>query len=69
MNKWFEEFKLEEHALYKVKVKINENNVEHESFLFTGFNTGSYSTIYNNSYEQPVELKNIYSLEIIKQLN
>ena len=64
----FNTLKLEEHSIYLVKVKTTENNVEHEAVLFTGFKTGSYCEVYNNTYEQPIKLQKIYSLTIIKKI-
>jgi hypothetical protein len=60
--------KLKEHTLYKILVKVSPNNVEHESFLFTGFESGSYCMIYNNSYEHPISLKDIYSFKVLQEL-
>tara|TARA_R110000772_G_scaffold35637_4_gene85808 strand:+ start:23481 stop:23729 length:249 start_codon:yes stop_codon:yes gene_type:complete len=59
---------LKEHKVYKIKVKTTENNVEHIAFLFTGFKTGGYCMIYTNSYEQPIKLQEVYSVEIIKKI-
>lgn len=57
---------LKEHAVYRVKVKCSEDNVEHIAFLFTGFNTGSYWTIYNNSYDDGIRIQECYSITILK---
>jgi len=59
----FNTLKLKEHSIYKVTVKVSENNVEHTSILFTGFKTGSYSTVYNNSYDYPIDLNKCYSIK------
>lgn len=68
-NNPFTQLNLKEHTLYKVKVKISKDNVEHESFLFTGFKTGSYCMVYNNNYEYPVKLQDVHSMEILKELS
>ena len=63
------ELKVKEHSLYKIKVKITENNVEHNSYLFTGFTTGGYCYVYNNTYEYPVKIQDVFSIKIIKKLD
>ena len=65
----FKALKLEEHSLYKCKVKMTENNVEHHSFLFTGFKTGGYCVIYTNNYEAPVLMQKAYSIRKVKFLS
>jgi len=60
---------LKEHSLYRVMVKIKASNVEHESILFTGFNTGSYWVIYNNNYDIPVNFTDIYCIKIIELIH
>lgn len=67
-NDSFKTLNLKENTLYKVKVKVSENNVEHESVLFTGFNTGSYCVVYNNTYDYPVPFDQIYSIKILEEL-
>lgn len=62
----FEVLKLEEHTLYKVLIKVSATNPTHTSFLFTGFKNGNYCTLYNGG--DVIDLKNIYSLKIIKKL-
>lgn len=57
---------LKEHAVYRVRVKCSKNNVEHTAFLFTGFNTGSYWTVFNNSYDDPIRIQECYSITILK---
>lgn len=64
----FRELNLEEDSIYLVNVKTTENNIEHESVLFTGFKTGGYCVVYHNSYTTPVELRKIYSITTIKKL-
>lgn len=59
---------LKEHSVYKVNVKCSENNLEHTAMLFVGFKTGAYCYVYNNTYDAPIPLKNIHSLQIIKFL-
>lgn len=59
---------LKEHTLYKVLVKCTEQNVEHIAFLFVGFLTGSYTEIYNQTYEKPMRIIEMYSVEIIADL-
>lgn len=59
---------LEEHSLYKVMVKSRANNPEHESILFTGFDTGGYWTLYINNYDTPTRFEDIYCIRIIEYL-
>ena len=61
--------KLKEHTLYKVKVKHTANNPEHMAFLFTGFKNGNYCEVYTNTYEMPVDVINVYSIKIVKELS
>jgi len=65
----FEELGLKEHTLYKVKVRFSDINVEHDSFLFTGFSTGGYCHLYKNSYEIPLSIESVWSLKIVKELS
>lgn len=60
---------LDEHCLYKVGVKTTKENVKHRAFLFTGFKTGAYCVVYNNSYEAPVPMQSLYSIELILELD
>lgn len=59
---------LKEHTLYKVLVRCTEDNIEHIAFLFVGFLTGSYTEIYNQTYEKPMRLIEMYSIEVIADL-
>jgi hypothetical protein len=59
---------LEEHSIYQAKVKVNKSNIEHVATLFTGFDTGSYWMIYNNTYDTPRDFNDIYSIEILSYL-
>jgi len=59
---------LEENTVYHVKVKCSKNNVEHEAIFFMGFKSGAYCVVYNNSYDAPVPISEIYSLQIINKL-
>lgn len=59
----FNTLKLKEHSLYKVVVKSTKNNIAHYAFLFTGFKTGSYCEIYTNSYEHPIGMQKVYSIQ------
>ena len=65
----FKKLNLKEHSYYLIECKVSKNNVEHKSILFTGFNTGAYCMIYNNSYDFPLKLKDFYSIKIIKKLS
>lgn len=65
----FEALKLKENTLYKVKVKVTNNNLEHTAFLFTGFKTGAYCEVYTNSYEQPIKMMSCYSIKVSKKLS
>ncbi len=67
--KIFKELKLYEHSVYLIKVKTTKNNVKHKSYLFTGFNSGSYTYIWMNSYDYPININDIYSIKIIKLLH
>lgn len=59
---------LKEHTLYKVLVRCTEDNIEHIAFLFVGFLTGSYTEVYNQTYEKPMRLIEMYSVEVIADL-
>ncbi len=59
---------LEEHTLYEVEVQFFESNPEHQAFLFFGFKSGGYCTVYTTGHEYPSELKELYSIKIIKEL-
>jgi len=59
---------LSEHSTYLVEVKCNANNPEHQAILFTGFNNGSYSEVYSNSYGEPISLYSLYQIKVIKFL-
>lgn len=59
---------LKEHSVYSVFVKTTERNVEHHAILFTGFKTGSYTYVYNNSYEQPISLTKLHQIRVDKFL-
>jgi len=69
MEELFNHAKLDEHSLYFIEVKISPDNVEHYSFLFTGFANGNYCEVYNNSYETAADLSTIHSFNIIKKLH
>ena len=69
MGVLFEELGLEEHTLYRVSVKILSISVEHNSFLFTGFNTGTYCQLYNNTYDCPLKLEDVCSITIEEKLS
>lgn len=64
----FDQLKLKEHSIYKVRVKVSSDNVPHQAILFTGFNNGSYCEVYNNSYEHPIKMMHCDSIEIIESL-
>ena len=64
----FKALKLEEHCVYLVYVKASQNNIKHKSILYTGFKSGSYCVVYNNSYEEPLNMRDIYFLEVIEKL-
>jgi hypothetical protein len=65
----FKTLGLTEHTLYKIRVKTTSANVEHEAYLFTGFENGSYCKIYNNTYDHPIDMMEVYSMKIIKKLS
>lgn len=65
----FKHFNLEEHSLYKVRVRSSQFNPEHIAYLFTGFKTGGYTTVYSNNYETPTPLEGIHSIKFIKKLD
>lgn len=65
---FFEKYKLEEHTVYKVKVKLSENNVMHTALLFTGFKNGNYTVIYTNTYEAPHSFVDVYYMEVLEKL-
>jgi len=61
-------FKLEEDMTYLVRVKTASTNVEHKAILFVGFKNGNYCEIYNNTYDSPINLADVYSMKIMKKL-
>ena len=64
----FKALKLKEHKVYKIRVKTTANNIAHSAILFTGFNTGSYCEVYNNTYDAPISLHDVYSIYAVKEL-
>jgi len=64
----FEVFDLKESSQYVIKVKTSMNNIAHKAILFTGFKSGGYNTVYNNTYDSPVALNKIYSMKIVKKI-
>lgn len=64
----YKDLELEEHSVYEVVVKNSENNVPHQAFLHTGFKTGGYNMIYQNSYDNAVKLQEMYSVKKVKFL-
>lgn len=64
----FDTFQLKEHSVYAVKVKGTYNNPEHEAILFTGFRNGNYCCVFNNTYDAPIPMMNLYSMKIVKYL-
>lgn len=69
MDNIFYDLDLNENCLYSCYVKTTESNVEHKSFLFTGFKTGAYCYVYNNSYEIHTDFRKCYSIRNIKFLS
>lgn len=63
----FDTLKLKENTLYEVEIQCNSSNPAHQSFLFTGFKTGSYCYCYTNSGD-PIKVESLYSLKIKKEL-
>lgn len=63
----FEKLKLKENTLYEVEIQCNSSNPAHQSFLFTGFESGAYCYCYNNSGD-PIKVETLYSLIIKKEL-
>lgn len=64
----FKHFKLKENSVYLIRVKCSSANVEHDSILFTGFENGAYCEIYSNSYDNGIDMMNVYSMKVIKKL-
>ena len=64
----FNHFNLDENSVYLVRVKCRANNPEHKSILFTGFKNGSYCEIYNNNYDDPIKMDQVYSMKVVKKL-
>lgn len=64
----FEKLELEENSVYEVEVKCSEFNLEHKAILFTGFKTGGYCKVYQNSYDYPIDMMDMFSIEVIKFL-
>jgi len=59
---------LRENSVYRVEIKVSANNIKHEAILLTGFKNGNYWTIVNNSYDETVAYKSIYSIRIKEYL-
>lgn len=57
-----------EDSVYKVMVQVSASNVEHMAILHTGFKNGNYWIVYNNSYDNIVNFKEIYSIRILEYL-
>lgn len=68
-EKVFEALDLLENTAYLVLVKSTSQNPTHEAVLFTGFKNGNYCEIYNNSYDKPLKMMDIYSIKILKKLH
>lgn len=68
LNEFLKREDIKEFTTYLVNVSWNSGNPVHQAILFMGFKTGAYCEIYNNSYEAPSPLPEVYSLEIIKEL-
>jgi len=64
----FEHFELQEHSVYLIRIKTKSTNVEHKSLLLTGFKNGNYCEIYNNSYDGPIKMVDVYSMKVIRKL-
>jgi len=64
----FKNLNLDERSVYSVMVSCSRGNPEHKAILFTGFNSGQYCRVYNNTYDAPIKMMEIYSIKIIEQL-
>ena len=64
----FEQFNLHENSVYLVEVKTSSTNVEHRSILFTGFKSGAYCELYQNTYDRVIPMMEIHSMKVIRKL-
>ena len=64
----FKNLNLDERSVYSVMVSCSRGNPEHKAILFTGFNAGQYCKVYNNTYDAPIKMMEIYSMKIIEKL-
>ena len=61
-------------TLYLVEVAISKNNPIHTAYLKVGFRNGdgqpgNYSEVWNNSYDGPRRISEVYYLKVIKTLH
>ena len=61
-------------TLYLVEVSFSKGNPIHHSYLMVGFlspknEPGAYTQIWNNSYEEPSSLQEVYYLKVIQELH
>jgi hypothetical protein len=59
---------LAEHSLYLVDVSWESRNPIHRAVLLTGFHTGAYWSICNNSYNSNLAYDRAYYVKIVKYL-
>jgi hypothetical protein len=67
-QKILQNLEIEEQTAYLAVVKISSTNVPHRAVFFMGFRSGAYCEIFAQSYGHPYDLKQMYSVEIIKKL-
>lgn len=60
---------LEPHTLYEVEVAFDEHNVIHQSFLFFGHTRGASTYVYNNTYEYPYRVNEVYYLKVVRPIS
>lgn len=62
-----------EHTIYIVKASHHKYNPVHFALLHVGFlnkdkTPGAYSKVWQNSYDEPYDITELYSVEYVKEL-
>jgi len=60
---------LKNNTVYAVQVKCSMHNIEHQVILFVGFaDACTYTYVYRESYEYPIDIFDLWSIRIEKEL-
>lgn len=64
----FDPSALEEWSVYAVNVKHGEHNPRHAAILMTGYDTGAYAMVYNNTYDRGHPARDLHTVEVVRKL-